>query len=51
MKNITDENYLNQLSGYKKYIENITKKRVNIYLYSILDDKLQELIVNEKTTV
>jgi len=43
MKNITDENYLKQLKGYKKYIESISKKKVDIYLYSILDDKLQKL--------
>ena len=43
MKNITDEAYLKQLSGYKKYIESISKKKVNIYLYSILDEKLESL--------
>ncbi|MBQ9071590.1 MAG: UvrD-helicase domain-containing protein [Bacilli bacterium] len=43
MKNITDENYLKQLNGYKNYIESISEKEVNIFLYSILDDTLQEL--------
>jgi len=43
MKNITDENYLKQLNGYKNYIESISKKEVNIYLYSILDDNLEKL--------
>ena len=43
MKNITDAAYLKQLNGYKKYIETISKKQVNIYLYSILDNKLQIL--------
>ena len=43
MKNITDENYLKQLNGYKDYIESITNKETNIYLYSILDDKLEKL--------
>ena len=43
MKNITDENYLKQLNGYKDYIESLTKKKVNIYLYSILDNNLQKL--------
>jgi len=41
LKNIVDENYLKQLNGYKNYIEKISKKKVNIYLYSILEDKLQ----------
>ena len=43
MKNITDENYLKQLYGYKDYIESISDKKVNIYLYSILDDNLKKL--------
>ena len=43
MKNITDENYLNQLNGYKDYIESISIKKVDIYLYSILDNHLQKL--------
>ena len=43
MKNITDENYLKQLNGYKNYIESISNKDVNIYLYSILDNKLEKL--------
>ena len=43
MKNITDENYLKQLNGYKDYIESISRKKVDIYLYSILDNHLQKL--------
>lgn len=43
MKNITDETYLKQLNGYKNYIEKISNKSVNIYLYSILDEKLTNL--------
>ena len=43
MKNITDENYIKQLNGYKEYIKSISKKDVNIYLYSIIDDKLEKL--------
>ena len=37
LKNINDDNYLKQLNGYKEYIENVTSKSVNIYLYSIMD--------------
>jgi len=44
LKNIDDKNYIKQLNGYKKYIESITNKKVNIYLYSILDDELKEVI-------
>ena len=43
IKNITDDNYLKQLNGYKIYIESISEKCVNIYLYSILDNKLEKL--------
>jgi len=43
MKNITDENYLKQLNGYKNYIESICEKSVDIYLYSILDNELLKL--------
>lgn len=45
LKNINDAEYYNQLSGYKKYIEKTFEKKVNIYLYSILDNKLEEIIV------
>ena len=43
LKNITDEAYINQLNGYKKYIENLTGKKVYTYLYSIINEKLVEL--------
>lgn len=44
LKNIQDENYIKQLKGYKKYIENKFNKKVNIYLYSIIEEKLLDLI-------
>ena len=40
LKNISDAAYLKQLLGYQSYIEKITKKKVELYLYSIIDDKL-----------
>ena len=43
LNNIKDENYLNQLNGYKEYISSITNKKINIYLYSIISSKLEEL--------
>jgi ATP-dependent exoDNAse (exonuclease V) beta subunit len=43
LKNIKDDAYLKQLNGYKKYIESITDKKVDIYLYSIIDETLQKL--------
>lgn len=35
LSNIDDEGYIKQLNGYKNYIENITNKKVNLYLYSL----------------
>ena len=43
LKNIIDENYIKQLNGYKKYIENKTKRHVNTYLYSILGEKIEKI--------
>ena len=43
LKNINDENYINQLNGYKNYIENKTNKKTNIYLYSILENNLKKI--------
>jgi len=43
LKNINDENYINQLNGYKKYIENKTNKQTNIYLYSILENVIEKI--------
>ena len=43
MQNIVDENYIKQLNGYKSYVETISEKKVNIYLYSILKDELKRL--------
>lgn len=43
LKKITDDKYLNQLSGYQEYITNLTHKKTNIYLYSILNNELLKL--------
>jgi len=43
LNNIKDENYLNQLNGYKEYISSISSKEVNIYLYSIISETLEKL--------
>ena len=43
LKNIEDESYVKQLNGYRRYIESITHKRVNCYLYSILDENYREV--------
>ena len=43
LKHIDDKAYQEQLNGYKKYIENKLNKNTNIYLYSIMDNKLNKL--------
>ena len=43
LKNVEDLEYIKQLQGYKKYIENITDKPTKIYLYSILDETLKNI--------
>lgn len=43
LKNTTDEAYMKQLNGYKNYIMSISDKNVDIYLYSIMDEKLVKL--------
>lgn len=43
LKNIDDESYINQLNGYKKYIEKISNKPIEIYLYSILNEELKKI--------
>lgn len=42
LKNISDLEYLNQLNGYKDYIQKLFKKKVNIYLYSITSNTLEK---------
>ena len=44
LKNIKDEAYIKQLTGYKNYIENKTNKKVNIYLYSMMNENLEKII-------
>ena len=44
LKNISDNEYLKQLNGYKTYIEKTFKKKTSIYLYSIIDNVLEEIL-------
>ena len=43
LKNTTDDAYVKQLSGYKKYVDEISGKDSEIYLYSIMDKELVRL--------
>ena len=38
LKNIDDENYDKQLNGYRSFLKKKTKKEVDCYLYSIMDE-------------
>ncbi len=43
LQNVVDENYLKQLQGYKNYISTLTTKNINLYLYSIIDNKMEKI--------
>ena len=45
LKNIDDENYIKQLRVYYDYVKSISDKKVYLYLYSILDNKVKEIEV------
>ena len=40
LKKVQDKSYKNQLIGYKNYIEKKSNKKINLYLYSIIDKKI-----------
>ena len=42
-KNIDDEHYDEQLSGYRNYIQKISDKKASCYLYSIVDSDFREV--------
>ena len=43
LMNTTSKEYIEQLNGYKNYIENSFGKKVNLYLYSILNNEFTKL--------
>ena len=43
VKNIADKKYIEQLTGYKNFIKYKTNKKVNLYLYSIIDSNILEI--------
>lgn len=43
LKGIEDSEYLKQIQGYQEYIKKKTNKNINIYLYSIVDQKLKQI--------
>ena len=47
LKNIDDPKYIDQLTVYYNYLKTIFQKDIKVYLYSILDNNLKELIIKE----
>ena len=43
LKNIDDLLYDKQLNGYRKYIMDLSNKKVNCYLYSVMDSNYREV--------
>lgn len=43
LKDITSSDYINQLKGYKEYIATKSNKKINLYLYSIIDGFIKEI--------
>ncbi len=43
LKNVSNDDYKKQLEGYKEYIESISNKKVNTYLYSIIDGNILKI--------
>ena len=43
LKSISDKEYYLQLNGYREYIESITNKKIKLYLYSLIDNRLEEV--------
>ena len=43
LKNIDDEAYKLQLNVYYEYVKSISKKKISLYLYSIMDNQVKEV--------
>ncbi|MFA6327648.1 MAG: UvrD-helicase domain-containing protein, partial [Bacilli bacterium] len=43
MKNIDDEAYEDQLKTYRDYLKTITDKKIELYLYSIMEEKYKSI--------
>ena len=44
LKNVSSDAYIKQLKGYKEYISTKTDKPISLYLYSIIDGDVKEII-------
>lgn len=46
LKNIDDDAYIKQLEVYYNYIRSISTKEIKLYLYSIMDNKVKEVLIS-----
>jgi len=46
LKNIDDPKYIDQLKIYYKYLNSIYNKKIECYLYSVIDNKLKKVEIN-----
>ncbi len=47
LKNIDDEAYKKQLNIYYKYVKSIKNKQIKLYLYSLIDNKVKEIELDQ----
>ena len=45
LKNIDDPKYLEQLKVYYNYIKLVSNKKIKLYLYSIINNELKEVVI------
>ena len=45
LKNVSDDAYIKQLNGYYNYIKSKVDKKINLYLYSLLEHKFYDVEV------
>ena len=43
LKDVSSDDYINQLKGYRDYVSKKTTKPINLYLYSIIDGNIKEI--------
>lgn len=43
LQNIVDDNYIKQLKGYKNYLNKVSNKEINIYLYSLINHTYKKI--------
>ena len=47
MKHVDDPEYVTQLSIYHKFLSTKYNKPIDVYLYSVIDEKLTKIEINQ----